>query len=358
MREKNYNLEILRVIACLCVLLIHISNTYSRGFEEISRSSYMFSLIINSVSRIAVPIFFMLSGALLIKANLDLKKCVKRAAKFTIILIVWSALYLIWNKFVMDQTYDFTNIFSIPAKKHLWYLYALITIYIALPFVQILFANMSERAEKYFMILWFAFLTIRYVGELFEIPMAYKVPIVGDSCYLGYFVMGYFLSKYIRQFKFNDTVGIILIVMANAVNIGLTYYYSVVAGVHQEQFFQYRNTLLAFSSAIIFIMVYRKKELNLSTTKKKIINVISKNSFELYLVHILFLDIIKVQMAPLKIHSAIGIPVFFVMLFIVSFVAAVGVRKFNSVVFNEKLKHRLKELKISVKVRKFLAREV
>ena len=78
MREKNYNLEILRVIACLCVLLIHISNTYSRGFEEISRSSYMFSLIINSVSRIAVPIFFMLSGALLIKANLDLKKCVKR----------------------------------------------------------------------------------------------------------------------------------------------------------------------------------------------------------------------------------------------------------------------------------------
>lgn len=92
-REKNYNIEALRVIACIMVICIHVSNYYSRAYGTISDASYIFSIIINGISRVAVPIFFMISGALLLDETLLVKKSVRRVGNTLAVLIVWSTIY-------------------------------------------------------------------------------------------------------------------------------------------------------------------------------------------------------------------------------------------------------------------------
>lgn len=66
MREKKYNIEILRMISFVMVIVIHVSNYFCRAYGSISNGEYIYSLVINSLARVSVPCFFMMSGALLL----------------------------------------------------------------------------------------------------------------------------------------------------------------------------------------------------------------------------------------------------------------------------------------------------
>ena len=187
-RERNYNIELLRVISCLLVVCIHVSNVYSRGYGEVSGGTYLFSLMTNCFSRVAVPIFFMISGYLLLDENVSLRKSVHRVVHTIVVLVFWSVLYYFWNIAYWGDRYDFKTLFEDPVKKHLWFLYAILGMYIALPFFQLLFKKMSRRLMEYFFLLWVFFLTLYYVLALADMEFTYMVPMVGNSSYLGYSV--------------------------------------------------------------------------------------------------------------------------------------------------------------------------
>lgn len=55
-------------------------------------------------------------------------------ASFLIALVVWSVVYYIWNRAFMKTEYDLKEILYVPTEPHLWYLYAMIPIYMVLPF--------------------------------------------------------------------------------------------------------------------------------------------------------------------------------------------------------------------------------
>ena len=46
MKEKDYNLEIIRNISFLSVIIIHVANYYCRAFDKIPQNEYIFSLIL------------------------------------------------------------------------------------------------------------------------------------------------------------------------------------------------------------------------------------------------------------------------------------------------------------------------
>ena len=85
MKEKNYQLEVLRVISCINVILIHVCNLYSRSFGEITDGEYVFSVILNAMARTSVPIFFMISGATSLGSNYDFKKYVKKVVNMAVV---------------------------------------------------------------------------------------------------------------------------------------------------------------------------------------------------------------------------------------------------------------------------------
>ena len=136
MKEKNYNLELIRMISFVLVIAIHVSNYFCRAYGEIPNSEYAFSLAVDTVARVSVPSFFMISGTLLLGREETLQKHCGRIIRFLVALVVWSAVYYLWNTYYMKTEVNLQEIFFVPAEAHLWYLYAMIPIYLVLPFLQ------------------------------------------------------------------------------------------------------------------------------------------------------------------------------------------------------------------------------
>lgn len=311
-REKNYNLELLRVVACFMVVTIHVANYYSRGYGlgEVNLPSYIFSVITNVISRISVPIFFMISGSLLVDETLLIKKSLRRVGNTLWSLMVWSAIYYVWNYVYRDRVYDFRLIFSEPVKAHLWFLYAIIGMYLVLPFLQNMFKDMQDILMRYFAALWFLFLTIEYVLGLCEIPVAYNIPLVGNSCYLGYFVLGYIVKGTIKKVPISKKTCYGGAALCLATVIVFTCICTVLQGSHYDRLFQYRNILIAIASALVFYDALKNEHHPYKEKTKKVLKFLSGHSFTIYLCHILFLDIVKLEFAPRSISAFIGIPIY------------------------------------------------
>lgn len=82
MKEKNYNLELIRMISFVLVIAIHVSNYFCRAYGEIPNSEYAFSLVVDTAARVSVPSFFMISGALLLGREETLKSTAEGSYAF------------------------------------------------------------------------------------------------------------------------------------------------------------------------------------------------------------------------------------------------------------------------------------
>lgn len=297
-------------MSCLLVVCIHVSNVYSRAFGEISNTSYLLSLFANGFSRVAVPIFFMISGYLLLNEPPGLRKSVHRVLHTIVVLVFWSIVYYFWDYYYLGEEYNFCLIFEEPVKKHLWFLYAILGMYISQPFFQYLFCKMPKRLMEYFVVLWLFFLTFNYVLALLHIDFAYPVPLVGTSCYLGYFALGYILRRLSDDFVMKTGQCYGLSAVASVTTIVITYLYSLDAGEHIEVFFQYRNVLIALSSVLLFFGVMQRDKRRFSEGQKAAMGLISRHSFTIYLSHILFLDLVKENLHPIAVPAWLGIPAF------------------------------------------------
>ncbi|HKU52388.1 MAG TPA: acyltransferase family protein, partial [Nitrospira sp.] len=98
--ERSSRFDVLRVVACLAVILLHLAATIVRDHEFVHTIHWQFSNAINAATSWCVPLFVMLSGALL----LDPKKHVrfrdfwaKRMSRLLPALVAWSAIYFAWR---------------------------------------------------------------------------------------------------------------------------------------------------------------------------------------------------------------------------------------------------------------------
>lgn len=301
----------------MMVVCIHVSNYYSRGYGlgEVSNASYLFSIIINVISRVAVPIFFMISGSLLLDETVLIRKSLKRVWNTLLSLLLWSGIYCIWNYFYRDRVYDFRLIFQEPVKKHLWFLYAIIGMYIVLPFLQNMFKNMQDILMRYFVAMWFFFLTVDYIIALLDLKIAYQIPLVGNSCYLGYFAMGYIVKRTIKKVPIDTKLCYGGAILSLTTVIVLTYICTTLQGEHYDRFFEYRNILIAIASSLIFYDALKNEHHPYKEKTKQVLRFLSKHSFTIYLCHVIFLDIVKLEFAPRSVSAFIGIPLYSVFVF-------------------------------------------
>lgn len=314
-KRKNYNIEIIRMISFVFVILIHVSNYYCREYGEISQGEYIFSLIINTLARVSVPCFFMISGALLLDAEPSLEKNASRLVRFLIVLCVWDAIYYLFNNFYMDQPFSLKEILYTPAEAHLWYLYALIPIYLVLPFFQIMCRGMSKRYVEAFLIVAVFAMVFTYGASLLNREAYYDVPLLGDRSYTFYFFMGYAVKRFSKQIPWRFPVMLLVFLGSVAANIGLTAAVTFRIGDHFERSLEYGCPLVMLSGVTFFMMMYKIQggEIRLNERWKKWIDLFCTCSFGVYLIHILFLDNYKKFVEVGDISAYVAVPaVFFI----------------------------------------------
>lgn len=313
MQKKEYSFDILRVIAMFMVVVIHVSNVYSRNFGNISNSSFFYSLIYNTICRISVPIFFMISGALLLDRKFDKNKYKKRILKYIILIAAWDIIYLIWEYFYLDIKYDklYMLIFK-EYRAHLWFLYTILIIYLLQPILKKILDKCNKYIKAFLLCVWF----LLGIISMFNSFIAnYFVTLI----YIGYFIIGKYIYDFVKKkdLKKYSILFVVIIIVCFIVSIILNYLYSIKYNMFYNKFFAYRTPFIIISSILFFIIVisnYKKETLN------KVLLGLSKFSLGVYLIHGIFLDIVKTYMNN-NLSSIVGIPLYSIIIFILSIIS-------------------------------------
>lgn len=324
MKKRDYKLDLLRVISMIMVVIIHIANYYCRAFDDIDKTSYIGALIFNTISRISVPFFFMISGATLLNEEYDKTKNKERIFKKIIILIFITIIYFIWDKYYMNKDINIISLLSKPERKLLWFMYAIIGIYIALPFIKCMVDKMGKEENKLFIILWLIF---NGVFKWLNIGDTYLIPIISGTYYLGYFIIGYIIVKnhdYIKKNK-NNKLLLMTALFAFVIIVISTYFISVNNAKHFAELLTYSNILMMIASLSSFIYLY----FNIKDKQNVLISKLSNLSFGMYLFHGIVLDFIMKLIQYKNICSFIGIPVILIIVvFITSIILSILKRTF------------------------------
>lgn len=307
----------MRVISCIMVIAIHVCNIYNRAFPDISQFNYIIAAFINSFSRISVPIFFMVSGALMAGREPDLQKSIKRFLKYFFITIFWFIFYLLWTSLYLNDTYDFHNILTTPTSKHLWFMYALLSIYLALPLIQTLIRNLLDKLLYYMLTLFGVSVFGGYILDFVGISVQYPISIISENQYLFFFILGYVLYSKKDKITIKTKYIVGLFVICGVLVAICTCLMSFIQNAHKDVFFQYRNPMLVLASMSAFIIMLRLPK-SIPQPWEKFVNHVSDNSFGIYVLHAVFLNIIDKELIMPAVPAWFGILLFVAIIFVLS----------------------------------------
>ncbi|MFZ4832331.1 acyltransferase [Rouxiella sp. Mn2063] len=136
MGQKIYWLDNLRGMACIMVVMIHASTSYVIDYSAIATASWNIANVLNAASRVSVPLFFMISGALFFgEKNAQPRHFLRIGLCF----IFYSLLSLIYIASLTKIGFwpSFKHMLQKPVFYHLWFFYAIGIIYLLSPLIQV-----------------------------------------------------------------------------------------------------------------------------------------------------------------------------------------------------------------------------
>lgn len=302
-KKRNVALDLLRVIAILLVIWQHTSEFYYIGdnLQLVDHDLTRSVGILDSLSRLSVPLFVMISGYLL----LPLKGTVSHFFKhrFTRILwpwLFWCVAFAVYFVFYRDDslTTCLLNIARIPVNwgvdvGHLWYIYMLIGLYLLVPILSPWLNQCSKRQLQFYLSLWLITTLLPYLhlwqsqwwGECTWNPTPTLYYFTGFG---GYLVLGYYLKRY---GAFSVPVSVLMIVVGYAVSAGAFIGRIPVATdvVDLETAWNFCSLNVAMMAAGLFSLIIRLK-FNPDTLWSRLIRDIAVCSYAMYLSHIMVLN--------------------------------------------------------------------
>lgn len=128
---RNYSLDILRFAACMCVILLHtVGVPLSHG---VTSPSYLL-LVLSVIGHYGVPIFVMVTGALLLDPNKSIgfrKLYFRYIARIVSAGVFWCAFYGTFHLMIYGIPF---HVFPLGNQAyHLWYLPMILVVYSMVP---------------------------------------------------------------------------------------------------------------------------------------------------------------------------------------------------------------------------------
>lgn len=231
MNGYKIHIDFLRIAACFLVIVNH---TNSRLFIGNAPSPVWFiSVTLFFISKVAVPLFIMISGSLLLGRNDSYKNTFRRILRIAITLFLFSVFYFLISikDFNALKTTDIKNFFltlySGAVTNAFWYLYLYIGLLLMLPLLQKMIRNFKNKDFIYF-ICGTSVITFIYpvLTDFFKLPN-YNSTIITPlfNGYLAYFIIGYYIENiYDRKSKSRFIVAAVLFAGSVAFSVIMTYY--------------------------------------------------------------------------------------------------------------------------------------
>ncbi|MBD2447965.1 acyltransferase family protein [Nostoc sp. FACHB-152] len=308
--------DYVRVIANFCVIFLHSAAPLLYQFKKIPDSYWIIGNIYDSAVRMCVPLFFMLSGYLLLEKQETFKSFFnKRFKRILIPLVAWSIFYILWRFYYQGdiKAISFSSLISLlvsPAAPHLWFLYALIGIYLYLPLLKLIVKYADNKLLSYYIGLWFLAVSVPPIAQRLNITNWIDVSSI--SGYSGYLVIGLILGKKTITKRY-AIVATILALCSICITIVGTHLFTVYYGDFFDYFYKYLSPNIIIFSCSTFVLIkyytsmsaFAKNEILLS-----IIRSLSSASLGMYLVHPVFLNLLENGNFGFFLSASYGNPIY------------------------------------------------
>jgi len=243
-KERIFYYDFLRAFAIIAVLLCHMDIFYgplNTPLQVIGK------YVLHDIGRMGVPIFLMISGALLLNKDYDLSLFLKK--RFTRIIypfIFWVALLVI-GLYIFHE-YSMIIPVIIGDFSVTWYFWTLIGIYLAIPILNTFIKEYGETGMKYFLIIWFVTMIFKTFNSY---PLFTNFNLDFFAGYIGYPILGYYLNN--KKFNISDKKLCIISFASLLISLGV-YVYIDYANLGLIQLI-YQNVPMVFIASSFFILI-------------------------------------------------------------------------------------------------------
>ena len=286
-RTKTPFLELLRIIASFCVIVNHTSpDVFLTTTPSVD---WFVSLFYFYASKVAVPIFLMISGYTMLDRQDDYKKSFLRLFRIGCCLLFFSAVYFI--SYYLEGAFERLSIISFfgwilpgPMTNAFWYLYMYLGLLVMMPFLQKLVSVMKKEDFHVFFLfsgLLYSFwpLVVHYIPKL---------------TYSGYFSMPLFfieialpfLGCYLKRYSVPSTKGKVIAVVGFLgcclLNTVLTYFeYHRMGGTDYLFLDYYQHLPIILESLCVFYFI---STLSIGQRSGKVLVFLGSLTFGIYLI--------------------------------------------------------------------------
>lgn len=357
--QKNQHivwLDVVRFIAMFTVVCCHCTDPFNfyPGTAPNIGEIKLWGAIYGSVLRPCVPLFVMITGALLLPVRGDTSTFYKkRIPRVFYPFLIWSVLYNLFpwitgllglnpqiildffpyaGEEVMQQSFSVSleYILMIPFNfsilaVHMWYIYLLIGLYLYLPVFSAWVEKASERAKLMFLLVWGVTLLLPYYYQFVSnylwgtcswnsFGMLYAF-----AGFNGYLLLGHYLKNLEWSLKKTLAIGIPMFAVGYAVTfLGFRHITALPEYTDEmlELFFTYCSLNVVMMTIPVF-MLAKKVKVNSERMKKALAN-LTVCGFGIYMIHYFFTGPSVVLMRAINMPIGLQIPVAAILAFAVS----------------------------------------
>lgn len=318
MENRDYSLDIIRVIACLMIVLMH-SPMPGLGISGVVLCG------ISYLTAPAIGLFFMVSGALLLKKDLERSLDTrnffrKRFSKIIMPVVFWSLVG--WGLELCGVNNAELSI--------LWFMYSLAGVYLLTPVLSRWLSIADVKEVEFYLLLWLVTLFVPFAKRFIPVNESDTSWLYYFHGYVGYYVLGFYLQNYLER---NQSVGrkmmfslvlvcisIVLPISLFVLNIEVDFY----------SLFWYLSITVSLQCVAWWSVVKRLMRNVLQIPM--IIVELSKLSFGIYLIHILVMrNVLWGTVWMQSMNGLLQIVICTIMTFTISALISLGLSKIKYV---------------------------
>lgn len=299
-QKRSAYIDALKIIATVSVVIYHVCMNYLNTFGMPGWNSIVGY---SALTRFCVPIFFMASGALMIGSSVKISIFFKkRFSKILIPLIFWSFFYYIFTLYINSNLGSFNVVDALdqliykPSSIHLWFLYAILGIYLIIPLWASINPEKKMMAMIYYTALWFLFASLFPFLRLFaiDIPKDFGTwYFVNETVqfynYSGYFSLGYVLFCLKDSSKLRN-ISIAAYLISAILMFFLVLFDSQEKKIISQDYWDFKAPFVAIMSAAVFMIMKNFDGFFIKINKP--LSYIANLTFGIYLCHVAFIYLV------------------------------------------------------------------
>ena len=333
--ERLVWVDACRVIAIFTVILIHTAAPVVDDYRTIPLDYFLAANLIESLSRVSVPLFAMLSGALLIgySPDMQLQRLAGKLVRVIVPLVFWSFLYLGWSGYWRVKPLPLFEAFGLmlqaPVMYHLWFVYMIIGVYLLLPLISVVSKAIlqNQRFAVYIFALWFL---INSAPSYYPISLIGQLKLTGILNWAGFFIIGYYVTHASFFNRIPARLCAMVFVFASLCTFFLNWRINSLTSIPNEMAYNFLTPNVVLASVAAFIWI---QKLQIPNYLDKPLAFISGLVFQIYFMHLLVIEILKAgwlgfSISSYSLHPGIGILSLSIATFLISLAIAAITRLF------------------------------